>query len=68
MQQVSINVLKYDTMACLLWSVPFWKAFSIVMTLNTFGDVTTPAANSLDDFLSLYIFSYFILNFEKNSK
>ena len=46
----------------------FWKAFSIVMTLNTFGDVTTPAANSLDDFLSLHIFSYIILNFEKNSK
>lgn len=38
------------------------------MTLNTSGDVTTPAANSLDDFLSLHIVSYFILNFKKNSK
>ena len=38
------------------------------MTLNTFGDVTSPAANSLDDFLSLHTVSYFILDFEKNSK
>lgn len=46
----------------------FLKTFSIVMTQNTFGDVTSAAANSLNDIFSHYTVSYFILNFEKNSK
>ena len=45
----------------------FLKTFSIVMTQNTFGDVTSAAANSLND-ISNYTISYFVLNFENDSK
>ena len=46
----------------------FLKTFSIVMTQNPFGDVTSAAADSLNDIFSNYTVSYFVLNFEKNSK